>query len=166
MSNKLWGGDDSQWPEPKAPEEQKWQGHATAGKQQASAQQRQAPDPATKEEPPPALFFPADRVYVPYETRTRPESLILLTTLMPAQGAAYHQLEHFSFDQHHGQFLTLFYPSMQVHMTGQLLAPVIHAAISFKCAIIREWHRDFYDPPTRGIAVIESITITPTGAEP
>ncbi|MDP9128532.1 MAG: hypothetical protein M3N08_09780 [Pseudomonadota bacterium] len=117
-------------------------------------------------ETPPSLLFPADRVYVPYDTRTRPETLILLTAILPAQGAAYHQLRNYSFDQHYGQFLTLFYPSMRVDIKGQRLAPVIHAVISFKCAIIREWHRDFYDPPTRGIAVIESVTITPMGAEP
>jgi hypothetical protein len=115
---------------------------------------------------PPSLVFPADRVYQPYETRTRPESLIFFTAIVPAQGAAYHQLLNCSFDQHHGQSLTLFYPFMRVDIKGQRLAEVIHAVAFYGCAIIREWHRDFYDPPTRGQPVIESITITPTGDEP
>lgn len=157
--SKLWGGDGSQWPQPNEPSEQKWQRHTMP--QQAPLEQR-APDPESKgEESPPSLFFPSDRAYVPYETRTRPQSLILFTAIDPAQGAAYHQLEHYSFDQHHGQFFTLFYPTMHVHVTGQRLAPVIHAVVSYKCVIIREWHRDFYDPPTRGQSVVESIVITP-----
>jgi len=116
------------------------------------------PTPAP-EEAPPALLFPTDRVYTAFETRSRPESLIFLTAVIPAGGAAYHQLGEYSFDQHHGEFLTLFYPTMRVHMTGHRLAPVIHAVVSFKCAIIREWHKDFYDPPARGIPVIEKIEI-------
>ncbi len=128
--------------------------------------QERGDESALTAETPPSLLFPADRVYEPYDTRTRPESLILLTAILPAQGAAYHQLHSYSFDQHYGQSFTLFYHFMRVDIKGQRLAPVIHAVISYKCAIIREWHRDFYDPPTRGIAVIESIIITPTGAEP
>lgn len=160
MSGRQWGGE---WPEAKEPDEQKWQRHATP--KQGPPEQRQPPAP--EEEPPPSLFFPkdGDRVYVPYETRVRPESLILFTAIMPAQGVAYHQLEHYSFDQHHGQFLTLFFPAMRVHVTGHRLAPVIHAVVSFKCAIIREWHRDFYDPPTRGQPIVESIKILPSGEE-
>ncbi|MBV9771686.1 MAG: hypothetical protein JOZ32_19095 [Bryobacterales bacterium] len=124
--------------------------------------ERPAPAP---EEAPPTLLFPADRAYAAYETRSRPESLMFLTAVIPAGGAAYHQLQNYLFDQHHGQFLTLFYPPMRVHITGQRLAPVIHAVLSYKCAIIREWHKDFYDPPARGIPVIEAIAITPMGRE-
>jgi hypothetical protein len=138
MSGKLWSGKEDE-------------------RQPQARQQPEAPFPEM--ETPPTLLFPTDRVYAAYETRSRPESLILLTAISPAQGAAYHQLQNYSFDQHHGQFLTLFYPSMRVHITGQRLAPVIHAVLSYKCAIIREWHREFYDPPTRGIAVIEKIEI-------
>jgi len=49
--------------------------------------------------------------------------------------------------------------------TGQGLLEIVYHIIARKCAIIREWHRDLYDPPRRGIAVIESVTITPTGEE-
>jgi hypothetical protein len=164
MSNP-WDRDGGKWPEPTRQEwqEPKWQRHATPP---APPDQRQAPaPPLIAEEPPPSLFFPSDRVYVSYETRARPEGLIFFTAIKPAHGAAYHQLQNFGFDQHHGEFLTLFYPAMRVHIIGQRLAPVIHAVVSYKCAIIREWHRDLYDPPTRGQALIESITVTPLGEE-
>ncbi len=41
------------------------------------------PESALTAETPPSLLFPADRVYVPYDTRTRPETLILLTAICP-----------------------------------------------------------------------------------
>lgn len=149
---------DDFWPEAREAEQQpQWQ-----QRQQPNQRQNGQTPPATEEEPP-SLLFPSDRVYEPYETRMRPESLIFLTAKDPAHGAAYHHLQHYSFDQHHGQFLTLFYPGFRVDVKGQRLGPVIHAVLSYKCAIIREWHRDLYDPPTRGIPLIESITITPMG---
>lgn len=119
-----------------------------------------APFTATEDERPLSLLFPADRVYVPFELRARPESLIFLSATMPAQGAAYHELSHYLFDQHYGQYLTLFYPRVRVHVTGQRLAPVIQAVVCYRCAILREWHKNVYDAPGRGIAVIESIDIT------
>ncbi len=94
-------------------------------------------------------MFPESRVYVPYEKRHRPEDLIVFCATMPALGAAYQHLANYSFDQHHGRFLTLFYPFMKVHVAGRGLPEIVYAILNRKCAIIREWHRDLYDPPTR-----------------
>jgi len=135
-----------------------------------SAQTRPQPFPKTREpeddrqrpadiEMPPPLFFPGDRVYVPFETRSRPESLILFCAKMPSQFPPYHHLLNISFDHHHGETFTLFYPFMAVNVTGHRLAEIVHAINFRRCAIIREWHRDLYDPPGHGIAVVRTIEI-------
>lgn len=108
---------------------------------------------------PPALVIPGDRVYRPYENRSRPESLIVFCAKVPAQFPAYQHLLNISFDHHHGQTFTLFYPFMAVNVTGQQLGEIVHAINFRRCAIIREWHRELYDPPERGIAVIQTIEI-------
>jgi hypothetical protein len=135
-----------------------------------SAQARQHPFPERRErqeerertpeiEMPPPLVIPDDRVYRPFENRSRPESLILFCAKLPSQMPAYHHLMNISFDHHHGQTFTLFYPFMAVNVTGHRLAEIVHALNFRRCAIIREWHRDLYDPPERGLAVIEKIEI-------
>ncbi len=133
------------------------------------AQPRQQPFPERREregdrqpsetEMPPPLVIPDDRVYKPYENRSRPESLILFCSKLPSQMPAYHHLMNISFDHHHGQTFTLFYPFMAVNVTGHRLAEIVHAVNFRRCAIIREWHRDLYDPPERGLCVIEKIEI-------
>jgi hypothetical protein len=84
---------------------------------------------------------------------------------MPALAVAYPHLANYSFDQHHGKFFTLNYPFMTVNVAGRGLVEVVYHIVSRKCAIIREWHRDLYDPPNRGVLVIESITVAPMGDE-
>jgi hypothetical protein len=136
-----------------------------------SAQPRQQPFAETREreeererppeiEAPPALVIPDDRIYRPYETRSRPASLILFCAKLPSQFPAYNHLLNVSFDHHHGQTFTLFYPFMAVSITGHKLAEIVHAVNFRRCAIIREWHRDLYDPAERGIAVVERIDIS------
>jgi len=145
-----------------------WPVEAQQPEQEACWQQKQDPQEGKRGdiEPPPRLVFPENRVYVPFERRARPEDLILLCATAPGIGGAYKHLANYSFDSHHWQFFTLFYPFMRVRVTGKGVLEVLYTIIDRKCAIIREWHRDLYDPPTRGIPVIESITITPMGDEP
>ena len=121
--------------------------------------------PVPDMEVPPSLAFPENRVYVPYEKRHGPYDLILFCATLPAQFPCYQHLVNYSFDQHHGQFFTLFYPFMTVNVKGHALAEIVQAILLRECAIIREWHRDLYDPPKRGIPVIQSITIAPMGDE-
>lgn len=147
---------DFQWPEATDERDPK-----TAWQRKQSPQEPQRGEV----EGPPSLVFPANRVYVPSENRNRPEDLIIFCATMPAQAAAYPHLENHSFDQFHGRFFTLFYRLMTVHVTGHGLLEIVYHIITRKCAIIREWHKDFYDPPTRGKAVIESITLTPIADE-
>jgi len=139
-----------------------------ADEQQPQGQwQKRKSEPQRGEvEAPPSLVVPANRVYVPHEEHQRPEDLIIFSATQPAQAAAYPHLENHSFDQFHGKFFTLFYRIMTVHVTGQGLLEIVYHIITRKCAIIREWHRDLYDPPRRGIPVIESVTISPAGDAP
>jgi len=147
--------EDLQWPDADEQQPQtQWQKRKSEKKE------------AGEVEPPPSLVVPRNRVYVPFETHNRPEDLIIFCAKIPAQGAAYPHLENYSFDQFHWRFFTLFYRFMTAHVTGQGLGDIVYHIITRKCAIIREWHRDLYDPPTRGIPVIESITITPTDEAP
>lgn len=135
----------------------------------AQPRQQTVPDPREREEDrerppeietPPPLTIPEDRVYKPFENRNRPASLILFCAKLPSQFPAYQHLLNISFDHHHGQMFTLFYPFMAVNVTGTRLAEIVHAINFRRCAIIREWHRELYDPPERGIAVIEKIEIS------
>lgn len=134
------------------------------------AERRQQPFPEAREwqeerkrppeiEMPPPLVISDDRVYRPYENRSRPESLILFCAKLPSQFPAYRHLMNISFDHDYGRMFTLFYPFMTINVTGQRLAEVVHAINFRRCAIIREWHRDLYDPPERGISVIEKIEL-------
>jgi hypothetical protein len=146
----------------------KWPG-ADERQPQTAWQRRQSPPEESRAgelEAPPSLVVPADRVYVPYENRNRPEDLIVFCATKPALAGAYPHLENYSFDQFHGRFFTLFYRTVTVHVTGLGLLEIVYHIIPRKCAIVREWHRDVYDPPRRGIPVVESVTITPTGEEP
>lgn len=140
-----------------------WRDDPAAWQQQPLHEARRGA--ADREIEPPQFLIPADRVYVPYETRSRPETLIILFAKLDAQCPAYPHLNNFRFDHHYGQSFTLLYPFLTVVVTGQRLGEIAHAINARKCAIIREWHRDLYDPPTRGIPVIESISFSVPGEE-
>jgi hypothetical protein len=126
---------------------------------------RRAPDKNDEEAADPPLVFPDDRVYVPYNTRSRPATLALFCAKLPVQFPTYVQLENMSFEHHFGETFTLFYPFMTVRVTGHRLEQVVYYINARKCAIIREWDRDLYDPPERGISVIEKIEFGPPAAQ-
>ncbi len=147
----------------------------SAGDRRKERREPSAPEPPQpgEETPPlddlepPRLMIPANRVYVPFENRSRPESLIVFCAKLPAQFPAYAHFLNMSFDHHFGQTFTVFYAFMTVTVTGKRLAEIVHAINFRRCAIIREWHRDDYDPPERGVPVIEKIDIiTPMESPP
>lgn len=108
---------------------------------------------------PPPLVVPGNRVYVAYENRSRPESLILFCATLPSQFPAYHHLMNMSFDHHYAQLITLFYPFMTVNIRGQRLSEVAHAINFRRCAIVREWHADLYDLADRSKPFIDNIAV-------
>ena len=54
---------------------------------------------------------------------------------------------------------TLIYTFMTVEVTGEHLAPIVHAIDSEDCKRIHEFHPGLYDPPERGATIIERIRI-------
>jgi hypothetical protein len=126
-------------------------------RREAAPPPRMAPATDTDDDTPPPLVIAGDRVYAPFENRSRPATLTLFCAKLPVQFPAYVHLANMSFEPHFGELFSLFYPFMTVNVTGKRLGEIVYAINARKCAIIREWHRDLYDPPERGIPVIEKI---------
>jgi len=63
------------------------------------------------------------------------------------------------FDHDHETYFTLIYNFMVVQVSGQHLAPIVHAINAEVCASIHEYHAKLYDPPAKGTPVIEKIKI-------
>jgi hypothetical protein len=54
---------------------------------------------------------------------------------------------------------------MTVEVTGQRLAPIVHAISFGNCERIHEYHSKLYDTPAKDAPIIEGIKIVAAGGE-
>jgi hypothetical protein len=85
-------------------------------RREAAPPPRMAPD--TDDDAPPPLVIAGDRVYAPFENRSRPATLALFCAKLPVQFPAYVHLANMSFEPHFGELFSLFYPFMTVNVTS------------------------------------------------
>jgi hypothetical protein len=100
-----------------------------------------------------------DRVYKAFEVKDNPKRLHIRTALQGSFYPSYHYLRDMRFGHDLESIFTLIYTFMTVEITGEHLAPIVHAIDSEDCKRIHEFHPRLYDPPERGATIIEKIRI-------
>jgi hypothetical protein len=138
---RLWGGaiSDTERPQPK---EKSWL-------------QSPAPDPQ-------------DRSYTAFDIGTVGEyipRLHIRCAANPSHYPTYSTLLDIIVDEAFKSGFTLIYSFMTVEVTGQNLAPIVHAISYGQCERIREFHSKLYDRPPKDATLIEAITVTIAGGK-
>ena len=100
-----------------------------------------------------------DRVYQAFELKDNAKRLHIRTALQGSFYPSYHYLRDMRFGHDLESIFTLIYTFMTVEVTGERLAPIVHAIASEDCKCIHEFHPRLYDPPERGAPIIEKILI-------
>jgi hypothetical protein len=100
-----------------------------------------------------------DRVYRAFDIKENPSRLHIRTALQGSFYPSYHYLRDIRFGHDLESIFTLIYTFMTVEVTGEHLAPIVHAIDSEDCKRIYEFHSKLYDPPERGAPIIEGIRI-------
>ncbi len=138
LSGRLWSGGAKEKREP--------------ARQPEPSEQRRGDDKVLP------LVLP-DRAYVAFEIKDNPKRLHIRTALQGSFYPSYHHLADIRFDHDHETYFTLIYNFMAVRVSGQNLAPVVHAIDAEDCKRLHEFHPKLHDKPERGAPIIEKIEI-------
>ena len=107
-----------------------------------------------------------DRMYKAFDVKENPTRMHIRTALQGSFYPSYHYLRDMRFGHDFQSIFTLIYTFMTVEVTGEILAPVVHAIDAGDCKRIYEFHSRLYDPPERGATIIRGIRLlSEEGAE-
>jgi hypothetical protein len=137
-------------------------GRLWSGKEQARSH---AQPGARRDDKVVPLIIP-DRSYVAFEIKDNPKRLHIRTALNGSFYPSYHYLRDIHFGHDLESIFTLIYTFMTVEVTGEHLAPIVHAIDAEDCKRIIEFHPTIHDHPGRGVPFIQQVRILSDEGKP